>query len=154
MLNDDYKEMLSILSEEKVRFLVIGAFALSTYGYPRATGDIDIWIEANEENSIKVHRSLIKFGAPMQNVTQDDFRTKGIIFQIGIAPRRIDITTVIDGVDFDSAYIKRKEINIDNICIPVISLDDLITNKQSTGREKDLLDVKMLKKRNNIDGQK
>jgi len=90
----------------------------------------------------------------MQNVTQDDFRTKGIIFQIGIAPRRIDITTVIDGVDFDSAYIKRKEINIDNICIPVISLDDLITNKQSTGREKDLLDVKMLKKRNNIDGQK
>ena len=133
MLNDDYREMLSILSEENVNFLVIGAFALSTYGYPRATGDIDIWIETNEENSEKVFRSLVRFGAPMQNISKDDFKSKGIIFQIGVAPRRIDITTVIDG-----------------IIIPVISLDDLIANKTSTGREKDILDVKMLKRNNNL----
>jgi len=150
MLNEDYKEMLSILSEEKVRYLVIGAFALSTYGYPRATGDIDIWIDADEENSGRIFKSLIRFGAPMGHITQDDFKTKGIIFQIGVAPRRIDITTIIDGVDFDNAYPKRKEVNIDNILIPVISLDDLILNKQSTGRDKDLLDVKMLKKQNNL----
>jgi len=150
MLNDDYKEMLSILSEEKVKFLVIGAFALSTYGYPRATGDIDIWVEANEENSKKVLKSLIRFGAPMDKISQDDFKTKGLIFQIGVAPRRIDITTVIDGVDFEAAYPKRKMIILENIQIPIISLEDLIINKQSTGRDKDILDVKMLIKRNKL----
>ena len=150
MLNDDYKEMLSILSEEKVKYLVIGAFALSTYGYPRATGDIDIWVEANEENSRKVLKSLIRFGAPMDKISQDDFKAKGLIFQIGVAPRRIDITTLIDRVDFETAYPNRKDIIIENITVPVISLEDLIKNKQSTGRDKDILDVKMLKKHNNL----
>ena len=150
MLNDDYKEMLSILSEEKVKYLVIGAFALSTYGYPRATGDIDIWVETNEENSRKVLKSLIRFGAPMDKISQDDFKAKGLIFQIGVAPRRIDITTLIDRVDFETAYPNRKDIIIENITVPVISLEDLIKNKQSTGRDKDILDVKMLKKHNNL----
>ena len=150
MLNEDYKEMLSILSEEKVKYLVIGAFALSTYGYPRATGDIDIWVEANEENSRKVLKSLIRFGAPMDKISQDDFKTKGLIFQIGVAPRRIDITTLIDGVDFETAYPNRKDIIIENITVPVISLEDLIKNKQSKGRDKDILDLKMLKKHNNL----
>jgi len=142
--------MLSILSEEKVKYLVIGAFALSTYGYPRATGDIDIWVEANEENSRKVLKSLIRFGAPMDKISQDDFKAKGLIFQIGVAPRRIDITTLIDRVDFETAYPNRKDIIIENITVPVISLEDLIKNKQSTGRDKDILDVKMLKKHNNL----
>ena len=103
MLNDDYREMLSILAEEKVKFMVIGAFALSTYGYPRATGDIDIWVEESEENSGKIFKSMIRFGAPMDKITRDDFKSEGMIFQIGIAPRRIDITTVIDGVRFKNA---------------------------------------------------
>jgi predicted nucleotidyltransferase len=146
MLNDDYREMLSILAEEKVKFMVIGAFALSTYGYPRATGDIDIWVEASEENSKNIFMSLIRFGAPMEKITREDFKSEGIIFQIGIAPRRIDITTAIDGVRFIDAYPKRKIIKISDIEVPVISLEDLIINKEATGREKDLLDVKMLKK--------
>ncbi|HQP69701.1 MAG TPA: nucleotidyltransferase [Clostridiales bacterium] len=150
MLNDDYKEMLSILSEEKVKYLVIGAFALGTYGYPRATGDIDIWVEASIDNSNKVFKSLARFGAPTDNIEAKDFEKKGIIFQIGIAPRRIDITTVIDGVDFEQAYPKRKIVNIEGINIPIISCEDLILNKESTGREKDLLDVKMLKQKNKL----
>jgi len=145
MLNDDYKEMLSILLDEKVKFLVIGAFALGTYGYPRATGDIDIWVEASEDNSKKVFKSLVRFGAPTDHIEAKDFEKKGIIFQIGIAPRRIDITTVIDGVNFEDSYPKRKTVNIAGIDIPVISREDLILNKESTGREKDILDVKMLK---------
>lgn len=148
MLNDDYKEMLSILAEENVKFMVIGAFALSTYGYPRATGDIDIWVEASEENSEKILRTMIRFGAPTDKITREDFISEGIIFQIGIAPRRIDITTVIDGVKFIDAYPKRKIIKISDIEVPIISLEDLITNKEATGRDKDLLDVKMLKKQN------
>lgn len=81
-------------------------------------------------------------------ITRDDFKSEGIIFQIGIAPRRIDITTVIDGVRFIDAYPKRKIIKIGDIEVPVISQEDLIINKEATGRDKDLLDVKMLRKQN------
>ena len=146
MLNSDYKEMLSILSEEKVKFLIVGAFALGSYGYPRATGDIDIWVEASSVNAKKIIKSLVRFGAPMADIIADDFEKKGIVFQIGIAPRRIDIITDIDGVDFDKAYLNKQIVKIQDISVPIIAIDDLIKNKESTGREKDVLDVKMLKK--------
>ncbi|NOR46314.1 MAG: hypothetical protein GQ534_12070 [Candidatus Delongbacteria bacterium] len=146
MLNSDYKEMLLILSEEKVKFLIVGAFALGSYGYPRATGDIDIWVEASSENAKKIIKSLAKFGAPMSDIKAEDFEKQGIIYQIGVVPRRIDIITEIDGVDFDIAYLNKKIVNIQDISVPILSYDDLIKNKESTGREKDVLDVKMLKK--------
>ena len=96
MLNEDYKEILQILLGNKVKFLVVGAYAMSAYGYPRATGDFDIWVETSKENSKKVYESLVKFGAPVSNITEDTFTEKGIVFQIGVAPRRIDIITHID----------------------------------------------------------
>jgi len=100
MLNKDYKEMLQILLDNKVRFLVVGAYAMGAYGYPRATGDIDIWVEASSENSEKIHQSLSEFGSPLSEVTKTTFCEQGIVFQIGVAPRRSDIITKIDGVDF------------------------------------------------------
>jgi len=147
VLNEDYKEMLQILLEEKVKFIVVGAYALSAHGYPRATGDIDIWIEPTSDNSKKLMRSLTRFGAPLLDVSEEDFTKEGIIFQIGVAPRRIDILTAIDGVEFHSAHAHKLEILLDEMSIPVLSLEDLIKNKQSTGREKDALDAKILKKR-------
>ena len=145
MLNKDYKEMLQILLDNKVRFLVVGAYAMGAYGYPRATGDFDIWVEASLENSKIIYQSLLKFGAPISELTQTTFCEEGIIFQIGVAPRRIDIITKIDGVDFKKAYSDRQEVEIEDIKIPFLSKEDLIKNKESTGREKDKLDVKYLR---------
>ena len=146
MLNDDYKEMLQLLLEERVKFLVVGAYALGVHGYPRATGDIDIWVEPVLENARKVMRVLNRFGAPLFDVTEQDFAKKGTIFQIGVVPRRIDIITAIDGVEFPAAYARKEITVVEELEIPVLSLQDLITNKECTGREKDALDVTMLKK--------
>lgn len=146
MLNEDYKEMLQILLDNKIKFLVVGAYAMGVYGYPRATGDIDIWVLASTENSKKIFNSLKQFGAPLQQINKETFAEQGVIFQIGVAPRRIDIITQIDGVDFDKAYENRQEIAIENMNIPVLSIEDLIKNKESTGREKDTLDARELRK--------
>lgn len=146
MLNEDYKEMLQLLLEEQVKFIVVGAYAVGAHGYPRATGDIDIWVEPDAENAKKVLSALTRFGAPLSNVCEKDFEKEGTIFQIGVAPRRIDLITVIDGVDFHTAYERKEFVIIDGLHVPVLSFEDLIINKESTGREKDVLDAKMLKK--------
>lgn len=145
MLNKDFKEMLQILVEEKVDFLLVGAYAMASYGYIRATGDMDIWVKAEKLNSEKLFLALKKFGAPLQNIKAVDFTDKNLIFQIGVAPLRIDIITSIDGVTYDEAILDKKEIDIEGLKIPILSLKNLIINKSSTGREKDKLDVKILK---------
>jgi hypothetical protein len=145
MLNDDYKEMLQLLKRNEVRFLIVGAYAMGAYGYPRATGDMDIWIMASSENSQKVFRTLKEFGAPLTQINETTFAAGDIVFQIGVAPRRIDIITAIDGVEFNEAWQRRVDIDVDGLKVPFISKSDLIKNKESTGRDKDSLDVKYLK---------
>ena len=144
MLNKDYKEMLQFLLNNKVKFLVVGAYAMGAYGYPRATGDFDIWVEASEENSKRIYKALEQFGAPLMELTEKTFCQKDIIFQIGVAPRRIDIITHVDGVTFGKAYESRKNIEIEDMNVPFISKADLIKNKKATGRDKDRLDVTYL----------
>ncbi len=150
MLNEDYKEMLLILLNNKVKFLVVGAYAMGAYGYPRATGDIDIWVEVSLENSEKIYQSLLEFGAPLSEITEMTFCEEGIVFQIGVAPRRIDIITKIEGVDFKKAYSDKQEIEIEGIKIPFLSKENLIKNKESTGREKDKLDAKYLRQNHDV----
>jgi len=144
MLNEDYKDMLQVLLKHKVKFIVVGAYAMAVYGYPRATGDIDIWVEASLENSRKIYWSLSEFGAPLRDITEDTFCEEGIVFQIGVAPRRIDIITKIDGVNFKQAYTDKQEIEIEDILVPFLSKEDLVKNKESTGRKKDKLDARYL----------
>jgi hypothetical protein len=142
--------MLQILLNNKVKFLVVGAYAMGAYGYPRATGDIDIWVEASVENSKKIYQSLSDFGAPLSDITKTTFCEEGIIFQIGVAPRRIDIITKIEGVDFKKAYRDKQEIEIEGIKTPFLSKEDLIKNKESTEREKDKLDAKYLRENHDV----
>ncbi|MFA7676994.1 MAG: hypothetical protein WCY34_02370 [Candidatus Omnitrophota bacterium] len=149
MLNEDYKEILQILLNNEVNFLIVGAYAMGAYGYPRATGDFDIWVEASIENSKRIHKSLSEFGAPVLGITENTFAEKGIVFQIGVAPRRIDIITNIDGVSFKKAYKSKENIEIENLNLPFISKENLIKNKQSTGRQKDKLDADRLKNTKN-----
>lgn len=150
MLNEDYKEILQSLLNNKAKFLVVGAYAMGAYGYPRATGDLDIWVEASAENSKNIYKSISEFGAPLSDITEETFAEKGIIFQIGIAPRRIDIITHIDGVIFEEAYKTKEFIEIENLRVPFLSKENLIKNKESTNREKDRLDADYLKKSKNI----
>jgi hypothetical protein len=147
MLNEDYKEMLQLLLEEQVDFMIVGAYALGTHGYPRATGDIDIWVKANNINSKKVYKALARFGAALGQIQVDEFSTEGVIFQIGVIPRRIDIITKIDGVTYEEADEDKLIIEVEDLRIPVISLEKLIKNKMATGREKDELDLKTLIKK-------
>ncbi len=104
MLNQDFKEMLQCLSAEKVEYLLIGGYALAAHGIPRATKDIDFWVAANPENSSRVYSALARFGAPVTQISKDDFSKIGNVFQIGVPPRRIDITTIADGVNFDECF--------------------------------------------------
>ena len=150
MLNKDYKEMLQLLLEEQVDFILVGAYALAAHGYPRATGDIDIWVKADEINSINIYRALERFGAPLDQITVNDFTNEGIVFQIGVTPRRIDIITHLDGVSFGEADEDKVIVEVEGLKLPILSFDKLIKNKLSTGRERDELDVKLLQKRKKL----
>lgn len=144
MLNEDYKEMLQYLLEENVRFLLVGAYAVAVYGYPRATKDIDIFVRAAPDNASSLMKALARFGAPLSDVSEADFSTEGIVFQIGNSPRRIDILTRISGVEFERAYANRKTVSVAGMDVPIISLEDLIANKRATGRTQDLADIEKL----------
>jgi len=91
MLNEDYRDMLRALSDEKVRFILVGAYALAAHGYPRATMDIDIWVMPSPENADAVLRALRRFGAPLHNLTKEDLQKDGTIFQIGVAPSQHNV---------------------------------------------------------------
>jgi hypothetical protein len=144
MLNEDYRDILHALSDENVRFILVGAYALAAHGYPRATMDIDIWVMPSPDNAEAVLRALHSFGAPLHNLTKEDLEEDGTIFQIGVAPRRIDIITAASGLEFEHTYQNSVLVNIDGIDVHIPSIDDLIINKKATGRTKDLADVEAL----------
>ncbi len=118
---------------------------MAAHGYPRATKDIGFWIAANPENSFRVYRALARFGAPVDQINKDDFSEVGNVFQTGVPPRRFDITTIADGVNFDQCMQRAIIVTWEGITLPVISRLDLIANKQASARPQDLVDVENLK---------
>lgn len=136
--------MLGALCDQQAEFLVVGAYAMAAHGFPRATGDIDIWVRPTPENAEKVWAALLAFGSPLFNLTKQDLCEPGIVFQMGLPPNRIDILTRITGVEFEQAWGERLEIVLEGRSIPVLGRDDLLHNKLSTGRTKDLVDAQML----------
>ena len=144
MLNSHYKDILSILSEKKVKFLLVGAYAMAVHGCPRSTMVIDLFVKPDPDNALLILKSLEDFGAPIGELSTEDFQKEDLIFQIGVTPCRIDIITSIDGVNFEEAYSRSEIIEIEGIPINVLSIHDLIINKRATGRTKDLADAEML----------
>lgn len=140
-MNRDFVEMLRALSDAAADHLVVGAHAMAAYGRPRATGDLDIWVRPTAENAERVWQALVAFGAPMHDLSREDLSTEGIVFQIGVAPCRIDILTSIDGVGFEEAWDARQTVLVEQVDVPLISRQHLITNKRATGRPKDQADV-------------
>lgn len=143
-MNPDFRDMLLALSEEGAEYLLVGAYALASHGYPRATGDLDIWVRPSHENANRVWRALKRFGAPTLDLAPADLETPDIVFQIGIAPRRIDLLTSIAAVEFDAAWPERIEVDVEGLTVPVIGRAHLLVNKRSTGRPKDLADAAWL----------
>ena len=144
MLNEDYKDMLSCLSDEGVRFLLVGAYALAAHGYLRATTDIDIWVMPSPDNADAVIRALRRFGAPAHGLVAEDLQKQDTILQIGVAPRRVDIITGVSGLDFEAAFTHSIVVDIEGISVHVPSREDLVRNKRASGRTKDLADVEAL----------
>jgi len=102
-VNRDFRDLFAALNDAGAEFLVVGAHALAAHGHVRATKDIDVWIRADPENAAKVHRALDAFGAPLANLTPLDLAVPDVVFQIGVAPNRIDILTVVSGLTFGRA---------------------------------------------------
>jgi len=140
----DFVDLLRAFAAADVRYLVVGAYALGLHGRPRATGDLDVWVDATPENAARVMRALAAFGAPLDTVTADDFSREGITFQIGLPPLRIDILTRLTGLSFTEAWPERVRGPLGDIEADFIGREAFIRNKRATGRLKDLADIEGL----------
>ena len=145
-LAKDFRDLLRAFGAHEVRFLVVGAYALAVLGRPRATGDLDVWVDATPQNARRTLAALREFGAPLDDLGLDDLSRPGVVYQIGLPPLRIDVLTAIDGVEFAAAWRRRITADFDGVVVPVIGRSDFLANKRATGRLKDLADAERLSK--------
>ena len=143
-LHPDFRDFLRLLNSHRVEYLVVGGYAVGYHGYPRATGDLDIWIALSEANAEKTAKTLHDFGMSEREVTKHLFTQKGRVIRMGVPPVRIEVITTASGIDFEQCYKHREVIDIGGIPVNFISLDDLKVNKRACGRHKDLEDLEHL----------
>lgn len=138
--NPHYRELLQVLNELEVQYLIVGGYAVMKYTEPQYTKDLDLWINNSQQNSLRVFEALKKFGAPLESdgITPPTFTQPKLTYQIGVAPVRVDILTEITAVEFSAAWKNRVQGTVFGIPVHFISLDHLITNKRATGRTSDL----------------
>ena len=140
----DFKEFLQLLNSNEIEYLVIGGYAVGYHGYPRATGNMDIWIASNEKNALKMVEALKKFGFDLPEVKKELFLIKEKVIRMGVPPMRLEILTSIDGVRFDTCFRNLVIADLGDFKVNFISKDDLIINKRSSGRPQDLVDFDKL----------
>src|SRR2546426_11344730 len=140
-LTKDFKEFLQCLNARDVEYLVIGGHAVAFHGYPRATADLDVWVAVNSANASRIVTSLRDFGFAVPELSPDLFLREDRVIRMGVAPNRIEIQTGIDGVNFSDCYPQRVAAELDGIPVWFISMADLKSNKQASGRNKDLADL-------------
>ena len=140
-MNPDFVDLLRAFSAADVRFLVVGAYALAHHGRPRATGDLDVWVDPTPANAAFVMQALAAFGAPLTEVSEADFARPGVVFQIGVPPGRIDVLTELTGLAFADAWAGRERAQFGELAVDYIGRDAFIRNKRATGRAKDLADI-------------
>lgn len=144
-LDKNFSEFIALLNENKVRYLVVGGYALAFHGYPRYTKDLDVWVDISPENAQNIVKALSGFGIASIGLIENDFLTPGEFIQLGYPPCRIDIITSCDGVDFEECYAARRVINFDTLPIAFIDIENLVRNKAAVGRPQDLADISNLK---------
>ena len=145
-LNKDFREFIELLNSNGVEFLVVGAFAVAWHGHPRFTADIDFLIRASSANAEYMLNALTEFGFGSLEISIEDMNRPNQVVQLGVVPNRIDIITSIDGVEFEQAWRRRVAGEIDGISVSIIGLEDLLRNKEATGRLKDAGDAEELRK--------
>ena len=143
-LHPDFKDFLRLLNSHNVRYLLVGGYAVGYHGYPRATGDMNIWIEMSESNAKMVALAFHDFGMPDEAISESLFLEKNKVIRMGVPPVRLEVITSASGVAFNGCYSNREIIEIDDIMINFISLQDLKKNKRAAGRHKDLEDLEHL----------
>ncbi|MBK8268052.1 MAG: hypothetical protein IPK83_06975 [Planctomycetes bacterium] len=153
-LSQDYSEMLSELNAKKVRYLIVGAYAVAFHAEPRYTKDIDIWIDPESNNADRAWKALTDYGAPMRGCKPAVLKDKGNAFQIGVEPYRIDIIMNIADIPFESAWGNRVRSTLDGLPVNFLGLSDLIKAKQATGRPHDLIDLGLIKKKQRFSRKK
>ena len=143
-ISSDYKDLFKTLNKHKVKYLLIGAYAVAFYTEPRYTKDLDIWVRNDLPNAKRLYKALIDFGAPLKGVAVEDFTDKKMIYQIGVAPIRIDILMGAAGIKFENAWKNRKRTHYGGVPINILGIKELIYSKKKIKREQDVLDVKKL----------
>ncbi len=145
-VNSDFSDLLRIFNANRVKYLVIGGYAVVQYTEPRFTKDLDIWVSTDAANAEAVFKSLREFGAPLEDLTVEDFSEDGYFFQMGISPLRVDILMGIPGAVFEECWSRRNDVDFDGLTVHFISKKDLIASKRASGRPQDLIDVDLLSK--------
>lgn len=145
ILNDDFRDIICLLNEEQVDYLLIGGWAMSFHAKFRATEDIDFWVRPTRDNAERVMRALIRFGAPLKDIEADDFALPKFGLQLGRPPARIDILTTFRGATFDEAWSERIAETIDGLPVNVVGRQHLLMNKLQVGRPKDLADAEAIR---------
>ncbi len=145
-MSPDFKDLLSEFNAHGVEYLVVGAYALAAHGRVRATGDLDVWVRPHPANAKRVLSALAKYGAPLQDLTERDLSNAGIVYQIGVAPLRIDVLTGIDAVEFEEAWQERVFTRFADQSVSVLSVAHLIRNKRAVGRAQDIADLEWLER--------
>jgi predicted nucleotidyltransferase len=143
-LPDDFRDFLKLCNQKRVKYLLIGGYAVGYYGYPRATADMDIWFERSKENVTKIVEVLKIFGFDVPELSPELFLEVGKIVRMGRPPIRLELLNEISAVTFSKCYPRRKRVKLDGIRVDVISLEHLKINKKSAGRPKDLDDLEHL----------
>ena len=140
----DFKDFLKLLNSCGVEYLIVGGYAVGIHGYPRATGDMDIWIAVDASNARKAATVLREFGMPEELITDDLFLEIDKVIRMGVPPVRIEVITGASGVNFSECYSRREVVEIDGVQVNFICLEDLKVNKKASGRHKDLEDLEHL----------
>jgi len=145
LFNYDFLEFLELLGNHEVDYLLVGGYAVILNGYVRSTGDLDLWVNKSKENYTKLVKVYSDFGAPIFPFEEFD-NDKFDVWSIGVEPTKIEVLTHVDGLNFYDSSKSCNYLKIQNLKIPYINYDDLLKNKEASGRYKDLADIEQLKK--------
>lgn len=148
MFNEDFREFIELLESEGVDYLIVGGYAVAVHGFPRYTGDIDFFVAISEENAVRLLRVFDLFGFGDIGLAREDFLTESFVVEIGREPRKIQVLTGIDGVTFAECERRAMEVPVNGQTLRFIGKEDLIANKEASGRPKDLIDLVELRKPN------
>jgi hypothetical protein len=144
MFSQDFKEFVALLIKNKAEYLIVGGYAVGIHGHPRYTGDLDIWLNPKPENAVRILNAINEFGFSSYKLNVEDFTKPGNVIQLGYPPLRIDLLTEIDGVSFDDCFVNKLTVEMEGMNVNFIGYQDLLKNKKSSGRLRDMDDIENL----------